>query len=174
MTQALCDWAMAFARRETNRNVIPVDEADSIALVGLAKAWNRFDPDQGTPFYVWASIYIRGEIRMWLRTEKKQRQIKAALRRQGASLGYYPLQTIDDETSRQQILAYARPLLDDVNFAMLEMFSEGVRPIEIMHAMRMSRTQLSYRREYIRQTLRPLAEAIGAAVQSYLTEEMAA
>lgn len=70
ITQELIDYAYKLAALNLDPAIFPIDEARSAALVGLAKAWQRFDPTRGVKFTTFAYIYIRNEVLMAIRSHK--------------------------------------------------------------------------------------------------------
>lgn len=58
--------ARALARRFANRNE-PLDDLEQVAMLGVLKAVERFDPEFGTPFAAYAVPTITGELRRYFR-----------------------------------------------------------------------------------------------------------
>jgi RNA polymerase sigma-B factor len=58
--------ARALARRFANRNE-PLDDLEQVAMLGVLKAVERFDPDHGTPFAAFAVPTVVGELRRHFR-----------------------------------------------------------------------------------------------------------
>lgn len=58
--------ARALARRFANRNE-PLDDLEQVAMLGVLKAVERFDPERGTPFAVFAVPTVLGELRRHFR-----------------------------------------------------------------------------------------------------------
>lgn len=58
--------AEALARRFANRGE-PLDDLEQVAMIGLVKAVERYDPDQGVPFAGYAVPTITGELRRHFR-----------------------------------------------------------------------------------------------------------
>ncbi len=58
--------ARALARRYANRGE-PADDLEQVAMIGLIKAVDRFDPDRGADFHAFATPTILGEIRRHFR-----------------------------------------------------------------------------------------------------------
>ena len=58
--------ARALARRFANRNE-PLDDLEQVAMLGVLKAVERFDPDRGTPFAAFAVPTALGELRRHFR-----------------------------------------------------------------------------------------------------------
>ena len=58
--------AKALARRYANRGE-PVDDLEQVAMIGLIKAVDRFDPSRGADFHAFATPTILGEIRRHFR-----------------------------------------------------------------------------------------------------------
>ena len=58
--------ARALARRFANRNE-PLDDLEQVAMLGVLKAVERFDPDHGTPFVAFAVPTVAGELRRHFR-----------------------------------------------------------------------------------------------------------
>ena len=58
--------ARALARRFANRNE-PLDDLEQVAMLGVLKAVERFDPDHGTPFAAFAVPTVIGELRRHFR-----------------------------------------------------------------------------------------------------------
>ena len=58
--------ARALARRFANRNE-PLDDLEQVAMLGVLKAVERFDPDYGTPFAGFAVPTVVGELRRHFR-----------------------------------------------------------------------------------------------------------
>lgn len=52
---------------EFDRNSEPFDDRFQVAMLGLVKAAERFDPDFGTPFVAFAVVTVRGELRRHFR-----------------------------------------------------------------------------------------------------------
>lgn len=89
-----------FAKRYT-KSRIPYDDLQQIALIGLVKAVERFDPDRGVQFATFARPYITGEIRHHFRdagwelhvprpVKDLAQQLRGARERLAASLGRDP------------------------------------------------------------------------------------
>ena len=64
-----------YVARRFKRRVQPQDHEDleQVALVGLWKACQRFDPERGTKFSTFAVPYISGEIQKWIRDQHNGR-----------------------------------------------------------------------------------------------------
>ena len=60
------DLARAISRRYAGRG-IPVDDLDQVAVVGLIKAVERFDPAREIPFHAFAGPTIEGELKRHFR-----------------------------------------------------------------------------------------------------------
>jgi RNA polymerase sigma-B factor len=60
------DLARTLARRFANRNE-PLDDLEQVAMLGVLKAVERFDPDRGTPFAAFAVPTVVGELRRHFR-----------------------------------------------------------------------------------------------------------
>ena len=58
--------ARALARRFANRNE-PLDDLEQVAMLGVLKAVERFDPERGTPFAAFAVPTVVGELRRHFR-----------------------------------------------------------------------------------------------------------
>jgi RNA polymerase sigma-B factor len=58
--------ARALARRFANRNE-PLDDLEQVAMLGVLKAVERFDPEFGTPFAAFAVPTVLGELRRHFR-----------------------------------------------------------------------------------------------------------
>ena len=58
--------ARTLARRFANRNE-PLDDLEQVAMLGVLKAVERFDPDHGTPFAAFAVPTVVGELRRHFR-----------------------------------------------------------------------------------------------------------
>jgi len=58
--------ARTLARRFANRNE-PLDDLEQVAMLGVLKAVERFDPDHGTPFAAFAIPTVVGELRRHFR-----------------------------------------------------------------------------------------------------------
>jgi RNA polymerase sigma-B factor len=59
-------YALSLARRFGQRGE-PLDDLRQVALLGLLKAVERFDPDRGIPFHAFAKPTILGELRRYFR-----------------------------------------------------------------------------------------------------------
>lgn len=95
--------AQAIARRFAGRGE-PLDDLEQVAMLGLVKAVERFDPDRGIPFVGYAAPTITGELRRhfrdrtWVlkvsrRAKDLHVQLPAAVERLGAELGRSPTPT---------------------------------------------------------------------------------
>jgi RNA polymerase sigma-B factor len=60
--------ARSLARRFANRSE-PLDDLEQVAMLGVLKAVERFDPDRGTPFPAFAVPTVVGEIRRHFRDQ---------------------------------------------------------------------------------------------------------
>ncbi|MGO9874411.1 MAG: SigB/SigF/SigG family RNA polymerase sigma factor [Acidimicrobiia bacterium] len=60
--------AQSLARRFANRSE-PLDDLEQVAMLGLLKAVERFDPDRGTPFAAFAVPTVIGELRRHFRDQ---------------------------------------------------------------------------------------------------------
>jgi len=60
--------ARSLARRFANRSE-PLDDLEQVAMLGVLKAVERFDPDRGTPFAAFAAPTIVGELRRHFRDQ---------------------------------------------------------------------------------------------------------
>ncbi len=80
----LIEHSLRIARRLAPGREIPVDELESAALVGLAKAINTFDPSQGASLKTWATTRVRGECldatRCWARKGLRARTMVDGVR----------------------------------------------------------------------------------------------
>ena len=56
-------WLAEICARRLSRRGEPLDDLLQVALLGLVKAVDRFDPDFGVPFRAYASKTMRGELR---------------------------------------------------------------------------------------------------------------
>ncbi len=56
-------WLAEFCARRLSRRGEPLDDLVQVALLGLVKAVDRFDPQFGVPFRAYASKTMRGELR---------------------------------------------------------------------------------------------------------------
>ena len=56
-------WLAEICARRLSRRGEPLDDLVQVALLGLVKAVDRFDPDFGVPFRAYASKTMRGELR---------------------------------------------------------------------------------------------------------------
>jgi RNA polymerase sigma-B factor len=56
-------WLAEICARRLSRRGEPLDDLVQVAMLGLVKAVERFDPDFGVPFRAYASKTIRGELR---------------------------------------------------------------------------------------------------------------
>ena len=56
-------WLAEACARRLSRRGEPLDDLIQVALLGLVKAVDRFDPEFGVPFRVYASKTMRGELR---------------------------------------------------------------------------------------------------------------
>lgn len=59
-------FARGIARRYANSGE-PVEDLEQVGIIGLINAIDRFDPNRGTKFYVYATAMITGEIRRYFR-----------------------------------------------------------------------------------------------------------
>ena len=60
--------ARSLARRFANRSE-PLDDLEQVAMLGVLKAVERFDPDRGTPFAAFAVPTVIGELRRHFRDQ---------------------------------------------------------------------------------------------------------
>jgi RNA polymerase sigma-B factor len=60
--------AQSLARRFANRSE-PLDDLEQVAMLGLLKAVERFDPERGTPFAAFAVPTVIGELRRHFRDQ---------------------------------------------------------------------------------------------------------
>jgi RNA polymerase sigma-B factor len=60
------DLARALARRFANRSE-PLDDLEQVAILGVLKAIERYDPERGTPFGAFAVPTVMGELRRHFR-----------------------------------------------------------------------------------------------------------
>jgi RNA polymerase sigma-B factor len=60
--------AQSLARRFANRSE-PLDDLEQVAMLGLLKAVERFDPERGTPFAAFAVPTVVGELRRHFRDQ---------------------------------------------------------------------------------------------------------
>ncbi len=87
-------FAEYLARRFVNRGE-PLDDLRQVALIGLVKAVERFDPDRGVNFTSFAAPTITGEIKRhfrdktWsIRVPRSLQELKAQVERSRAELGH--------------------------------------------------------------------------------------
>src|SRR5579862_6574671 len=66
LVEQYLELARALARRFANRNE-PLDDLEQVAVLGVLKAVERFDPDHGTPFVAFAVPTVTGELRRHFR-----------------------------------------------------------------------------------------------------------
>ena len=59
------------AKQWSRRTVLPVDDLKQEGLLGLVKAVQRFNPEFGTRFYVYAKHIVIGEMRNAIRKDSK-------------------------------------------------------------------------------------------------------
>lgn len=57
----------SLARKLARRKNDPVEDLIQVGLIGLVKAMEHFDPESGTTFKTYATYYITGEMRHYLR-----------------------------------------------------------------------------------------------------------
>jgi RNA polymerase sigma-B factor len=62
------------------------DELRQVAFTGLVLAIQRFDPDQGREFVVFARPTIQGELRRWFRDKRRTIRLPRRLQETGAAL----------------------------------------------------------------------------------------
>jgi RNA polymerase sigma-B factor len=60
-------WLAAACARQVRRSTEPVAELEQVALIGICKALDRFDPAYGTQFKTFASVTVKGELRRHFR-----------------------------------------------------------------------------------------------------------
>ena len=68
LIEANAQLAPALARRFANRSE-PLDDLEQVAMLGVLKAVERFDPDRGTPFAAFAVPTVVGELRRHFRDQ---------------------------------------------------------------------------------------------------------
>jgi RNA polymerase sigma-B factor len=66
LVEAHLGLARTLARRFANRNE-PLDDLEQVAMLGVLKAVERFDPDRGIPFAAFAVPTVVGEVRRHFR-----------------------------------------------------------------------------------------------------------
>jgi len=66
LTRAYLPLALSIARR-FDRGRVPLDDLNQVAAIGLLKAIDRFDPDNGAAFTSFAVPTIQGELRRYFR-----------------------------------------------------------------------------------------------------------
>jgi RNA polymerase sigma-B factor len=66
LVEAHVSLARTLARRFANRNE-PLDDLEQVAMLGVLKAVERFDPDRGIPFAAFAVPTVVGELRRHFR-----------------------------------------------------------------------------------------------------------
>jgi RNA polymerase sigma-B factor len=66
LVESHIELARALARRFANRNE-PLDDLEQVAMLGVLKAVERFEPDRGTPFAAFAVPTVLGELRRHFR-----------------------------------------------------------------------------------------------------------
>jgi RNA polymerase sigma-B factor len=66
LVEAHLSLARTLARRFANRNE-PLDDLEQVAMLGVLKAVERFDPDRGIPFAAFAVPTVVGELRRHFR-----------------------------------------------------------------------------------------------------------
>ncbi len=71
--------AFAFARRYRNRGV-PADDLDQIALEGLVRAVDRFDPGRQIRFSTFAARTIEGDLKQYFRDKTWDVQVPRSVR----------------------------------------------------------------------------------------------
>lgn len=80
--QALITKNMGFAYYMANKfksTGVELEELQSVALFGLVKAADVYDPDKGLKFSTLAGTVIQNEILMFLRSERKHKRITCSL-----------------------------------------------------------------------------------------------
>lgn len=92
--------ARGLARRFQGRGE-PLDDLEQVAMIGLIKAADRFDPDHGSRFESFAAVTIMGELKRHLRDKawtvrvprglkEASRQVNRAIDELGQQLGRSP------------------------------------------------------------------------------------
>lgn len=71
--------ALAFARRYRNRGV-PDDDLDQVAMEGLVRAVDGFDPDRGLKFSTYAARKIEGQLKQHFRDRTWQVKVPRSTR----------------------------------------------------------------------------------------------
>jgi RNA polymerase sigma-B factor len=103
LIEAYAPVARSIAARYRDRG-IDVDDLEQVALLGLTKAAQRFDPDAGHDFMSYAVPTVRGEVRRhfrdfgWMirpprRVQELQAKIRSAEQQLIAELGRSPMST---------------------------------------------------------------------------------
>ena len=99
--------ARSMAARYRNRG-IDLDDLEQVALLGLTKAAQRFDPDAGHDFLSYAVPTIRGELRRhfrdagWMvRPPRRVQDLQARIAKTVDYLGTFSAEDIDGSEERQ-------------------------------------------------------------------------
>jgi len=110
------DVAVSMAARYKNRG-IDLEDLQQVALLGLTKAAQRFDPDAGHDFLAYAAPTIRGELRRhfrdhgWMvRPPRRVQEMQAAIGRATAELE----QLLDRSPRPTELAEHLGAELDDV------------------------------------------------------------
>lgn len=77
--------AFAFARRYRDRGV-PADDLDQIALEGLVRAVDGFDPERGLRFSTYAARRIEGELKQYFRDRTWQVHVPRATKQRATAV----------------------------------------------------------------------------------------
>lgn len=78
--------ARALARRFRGRGE-PIEDLEQVAMIGLIKAWDRFDPERGSRFESFASVTILGELKRHLRDKAWTVRVPRALQETSLRVG---------------------------------------------------------------------------------------
>lgn len=120
-------------------NGIEYDDLKSLALVGLVKAANTFNPDNDIKFSTYAAVCIKNEIKMCFRKQKTYNQFHmVSLEEPLNDEGFELKDTIeDDDIGFDEVLS----MHDDLQCAMKILTNRERQVMEMKYVMNLSQTE---------------------------------
>lgn len=128
VTPEMLNWAQGVAISVVNPSLYPIDEARSDALMGLAKAYDRYDPSRQVPFKPFAYHYIVGEVLMGIRKHRNRTRCDAIAYSLQGRYTDGGLDEVERRLDIESLLDWARNNLEPRDYDYLAAAANGSLP----------------------------------------------